>query len=194
MSDLRHTLSTAVVAVTVLAGCCDSQLAAPPAKDDYGTHAEIGTRGDTGNPGELFGGTFRGDREFAGKRQERAIGGDPARFSGWTTWVNHVERVPATRFVNGYRGDYLKVSVTIFNRDVENQTTGADDFSATHDGSGAGRSADFVGAPELAAHHEFASGDTLSGDLYFYIGDAGTGFIVYSVGDSASTGVWRFGS
>src|SRR3954470_24484931 len=65
--------------------------APPPAQ--FGTAREIGTRGDDPNPRAVYHGAFPSDDET----QERTIDGAPARFSGYTTWIRSVSRVPARR-------------------------------------------------------------------------------------------------
>ncbi len=164
-----------------------------PGPSSFGTRAEIGTRGDPGNPGEVFHGAFPSDTET----QERTIGARPARFSGYTTWVRSVTRVSAPSLVDGYAGDYLKVRVTVFNRDTEEQHVCACDFSVWSATEGQ-READVVPAKSLAPYTKMQSGQTLNGDVYLYVGKAaGPLFVVYHPDDhvlfasSESTGVWR---
>jgi len=171
----------------------DNELAPPPAASKYGTPAEIGTRGDAGNAGALYHGDYPSDSAT----QERAIGGGPARFSGYTTWVESVRRVPAHLLVPVYPGDYLRVRVKVFNRDTEQQHVCACDFLIWSRAAGE-READAVPVPSFAPDTEMASGQTLTGDVYLYAGAVrGPLFIVYAPDHhvpfamSASTGVWR---
>ena len=60
-----------------------SSLPTPPPARYYGTAREIGTHGDNPNPGALYHGAYPSNDQT----QERRIGGLPARFSGYTTWV-----------------------------------------------------------------------------------------------------------
>jgi hypothetical protein len=167
----------------------------PPAPTKYGTNAEIGTRGDKGNPGALYAGVYPSDPET----QERAVGDTPVRFSGYTTWVRSTTRVKANALVDGYDGDYVKAHVTIFNRDTQIQHVCACDFYVWS-GSAGQREADVVGASTVAPFTTMHSGDTLNGDVYLYVGKVkGPLFIVYrpddhvSFSSSQSTGVWRIG-
>ena len=167
----------------------------PPKSSEYGTNAEIGTRGDKGNPGALYAGVYPSDSET----QERAIGDTPARFSGYTTWVRSVSRVKANTLVDGYDGDYVKAHVTIFNRDTKSQHVCACDFYVWSPRAGQ-READVVGASTVAPFTTMHSGDKLNGDVYLYVGPVkGPLFLVYrpddhvSFSSSQSTGVWRIG-
>src|SRR5262249_19109158 len=134
MRNFRGLTLPLVGSAALFAGCSTS-LPAPPAPSRYGTRDEIGTRGDAGNGDELFGQGSAVDSQT----QERMVGA-PARFSGGTTWVDSVTFVPAATFVDGYHGNYAKVSVRIFNRDTESQSTGASDFRVTAHGTEYGRS------------------------------------------------------
>jgi hypothetical protein len=163
-----------------------------PSPSKFGTPAEIGTRGDSGNPGALYAGEYASDKDT----QERSVGGFPARFSGYTTWVHSVKRVPARSLVDGYPGDYLRVHVTIFNRDVQTQHVCACDFLAWSATAGE-READAVPAPSVAPYTEMPSGATLTGDVYLYVGKVkGPLFVVYRPDQhvigatSQSSGVW----
>jgi hypothetical protein len=167
----------------------------PPSPGKFGTNAEIGTRGDKGNPGALYRGEYPSD----GDTQERAIGDMPARFSGYTTWVRSVARVKAKTLVDGYDGDYVKAHVTIFNRDTKTQHVCACDFFVWSPTAGE-READAVGAPTVAPFRTMHSGEKLNGDVYLYVGNVrGPLFLVYrpddhvSYSSSQSRGVWRIG-
>jgi hypothetical protein len=172
-----------------------SNLPTPPSSSGLGTPAEIGTRGDRGNPGAIYLGDYPSDSET----QERTVGGPPARFSGYTTWVRSVSRVPARSLVDGYAGDYLKLHVTVFNRDTEEQHVCACDFSLWSRTDGQ-READVVPAPSIARYTTMQSGETLDGDVYLYVGTTtGPLFAVYRpdnhvfLAASESRGVWRVG-
>jgi hypothetical protein len=172
-----------------------SNLPTPPRPSGFGTPAEIGTRGDRGNPGAIYAGDYPSDSET----QERTVGGPPARFSGYTTWVRSVSRVPARTLVDGYPGDYLKLHVTVFNRDTEEQHVCACDFSVWSRTDGQ-READVVPAPSIARYSTMQSGETLDGDVYLYVGTTtGPLFAVYRpdnhvfLAASESRGVWRVG-
>src|SRR5690349_2293867 len=137
--------------------------APPPA--DFGSAKEVGTRGDKANPRAVYHGAFPSD----GDTQERTIGGAPARFSGYTTWIRSVSRAPAHRYVDGYGGSYLRLHVTVFNRDTDEQHVCACDFFVwTHDHGL--READAVGAPVVARFAEMPSGARRDGDVYLYVG------------------------
>lgn len=160
---------------------------------DYGTRKEIGTAGNDGNPRSLFHGAYPSGVDT----QELVVGGLPARFSGYTTWIRSVTRVPAPSLVDGYRGDYLRLRVTIFNRDTENQHVCACDFYVWTRAHGR-READAVGAPTVSVDTEMHSGARLEGDVYLYVGKVPAPyFVVYdpdahllSPTDRAK-GVWR---
>jgi hypothetical protein len=165
---------------------------APPAKD-FGTAREVGTRGDGPNPRAVYHGAFPSDDET----QERSVGGLPARFSGYTTWVRSVRRVPASRYVDGLRGSYLRVRATVFNRDTEEQHVCACDFSVWTESNGY-READAVRARVLAEYATMRSGKTREGEVYLYVGTVeGPYFVVYDpdahFADASSTarGVWQ---
>jgi hypothetical protein len=171
-----------------------SPLPPPPPPADYGTAREIGTRGDSPNPRALYHGAYPSNDQT----QERRIGGPPARFSGYTTWVRAVARVPARTFVDGYAGDYLRVKVTVFNRDVKEQSVCACDFYVYTRRNGP-RVADVVAARTLAPDTMMKSGARLDGNVYLYVGKvAEPFFIVYDPdGDGTASsefakGVWRF--
>jgi len=164
----------------------------PPPPKEFGTASEIGTRGDGPNPGQLYDGAFPSDDQT----QERTIGGRPARFSGYTTWVESVRRVPASRYVDGFPGSYLRVHATVFNRDSQPQHVCACDFEVWTEGHGY-READAVRAPVIAPYAEMRSGAKRVGDVYLYVGTVdGPYFVVYDpdahVESSSSTarGVW----
>ena len=170
-----------------------NELPAPPPAKDYGTAREIGTRGDSPNPRALYHGEYPSDDQT----QERSVGGSPARFSGYTTWVRSVTRVPAHTFVDGYPGFYLRVNVTVFNRDTETQHVCACDFYVWTRAAG-GREADAVAAPTLSPDATMRSGARRDGNVYLYVGTVpGPYFVVYKpdahVPGSSSTarGVWR---
>ena len=158
----------------------------PPSPAAFGTPREIGTHGDKPNPGALYRGAYPGNDQT----QERRIGGPPARFSGYTTWVRSVTRVPARTFVTAYSGDYLRVHVTVFNRDTQSQGVCACDFYVYSRRYGV-RNADVVGAPTLGVSREVRSGAKLDASVYLYIGKAsGPLFVVYDPdGNGSGVGV-----
>ena len=172
----------------------DSSLPDPPPPREFGTRTEVGTRGDHGNPRVLF------HREYPSRHddQERTIGGLPARFSGYTTWVDSVRRVPASTLVDSYLGDFLRVRVRVFNRDAdERQHVCACDFEVWSRAEGY-RTADVVGARTIGASHQIDRGDEVTGDVYLYVGAVAEPlYIVYSPDDytlfstSEATGIWR---
>jgi hypothetical protein len=182
-----------VVVSRIQIGPTETTLPPPPPPSEYGTHAEIGTRGDTPNPRALFRGAFPSDEET----QERLVGGLPARFSGYTTWVRSIARVPARKYVGVYKGSYLRVRVTVFNRDTETQHVCACDFSVWTRAGGL-READAIAAPSVSPDAEMRSGAHRDGDVYLYVGNVrGPYFIVYAPDEhvpnaaSSARGVWR---
>jgi hypothetical protein len=201
-----------IVAVTVLAvgalsigGCfyfvsrsldrigASKPLPPPPPPSKYGTPAEIGTRGDPPNPGELFDGKY----PSSPVDQERPIGGRPARFSGYTTWVDSATRVRASKYVSGYAGSFVRVRVRIFNRDVKAQHVCACDFFVWSRAQGY-RSADAIAASTVGGPAVLARGAFRRGDVYLYVGtQRGALFLVYNpdhyllLSSSESTGVWQ---
>ena len=173
---------------------CDGKLLkSPPPSSEYGTPEDICTRGATGNPGSVYGRAYPSDAET----QERILG-DPARFSGYTTWIDSVTLVPASPYVDGYTGDYVRIEVRIFNRDAVAQPAGARDFSLWRRDVGF-RRADFVGERDaLPDKRSLVSGYSLVGAVYLYAGDAhGDLFVRYDPDrfdpftGSSSTGVWQ---
>ena len=175
-------------------------LADAPPESEYLTEAEIGTRGDKANPGELFGDRYtcteEEERESACPDvQERELD-HPARLSGYTTVVRSVERVPAAEVVDGYSGDFLKLDVTVFNRDREAQNEGAVDFKVVG-GEDMALEPEVVPAPVVPAYVTLESCDRLDGDVYVYVGDlTGDLFVRYRPGDeglfsSSAFGVWQ---
>ena len=151
-----------------------SNLPAPPPPRYYGTAREIGSHGDSPNPRALYHGTYPSNPQT----QERQVGGLPARFSGYTAWVRSVVRVPARPLVHVYPGFYLRVHVTVFNRDTQSQGVCACDFYVYSRRYGV-RDADAVRAPSLGLQ-DAASGAKLDADVYLYIGRAtGPMFVVY---------------
>ena len=181
----------------VLAGCGswvnDKPLPAPPPPREFGTKAEIGTHGDDPNPDALYHGAFPSNDET----QERSIGGAPARFSGYTTWLRSVARVPASSYTSGYAGNYLRIDVTVFNRDTERQKVCACDFSVWTPQAGK-READAVKTHTLSADTSMRSGARLDGDVYLYVGNVpGPYFVIYdpdgrsTPGSQQARGVWR---
>jgi hypothetical protein len=191
----------AVIAVAVVAGTggvlidrlFDSRPPTPPPSSEFGTVKEIGTRGDDPNPRELFHGAYPSDEGT----QERRIGGPPARFSGYTTWIRSVTSVPARRFVDGYSGRYLRARVRVFNRDTEAQhVCGCDFYVWTR--AGGLREADVVAGQTVAPNGDMQSGARREGEVYLYVGTVpGPYYIVYdpdahvafSGGDAR--GVWQ---
>lgn len=169
------------------------KLRAAPRPSEYGTPKELGTRGDKGNPRVLFHGGYPsrwGD-------QERRVGGLPARFSGYTTWVRSVARVPAATLVDGYQGDFLRVRVRVFNRDKEPQHVCACDFSVWSRAEGY-RAADAVAAATIGGPTEIGSGAQSSGDVYLYVATVSDPiYLVYNpdryvlLSTNRSTGIWR---
>jgi len=152
-----------------------SALAAPPPAADFGTAREVGTRGDDPNPGALYHGAYPSNDQT----QERRIGGRPARFSGYTAWVRSVVRLPARALLRAYSGDYLRVHVTVFNRDTQSQELCACDFYVWSRHGGV-RAADAVDAPTLGAEREVRSGATVDGNVYLYAGRvSGPLFVVF---------------
>ena len=174
-------------------GPARTTLPARPPAADFGTAREIGTRGDDPNPRHLYHGAFPSDEET----QERHLGGHPARFSGYTTWVRSVARVPAGGYVKGYPGDYLRIRVTVFNRDNAPQHVCSCDFLVWTRTAGF-READAISAPALSPDTEMRSGARRDGNVYLYVGTVrGPYYVVYApddhVSQAASTarGVWR---
>jgi hypothetical protein len=164
-----------------------------PAADQFGTPGEVGTRGDRPNPRELYDDLFPSDAET----QERAVGDLPARFSGYTVWLDSVELVPAARHVDTYRGDYVRIEFHAFNRDTEAQTLEPQDFALWRHDEGF-RVADVVGSDdEFARAVEMSSGATQSGVLYLYVGEPrGDVFVRFdpdrnSFDGNESIGVWQ---
>jgi hypothetical protein len=164
---------------------------APP-PSDFGTRKEVGTRGDDSNQGALFHGGFPSDDAT----QERHVGGLPARFSGYTAWVRSVTSVPATRVVDGYTGRYLRVHVTVFNRDTAIQHICGCDFEVWTRRGGL-READVVTGQTVSPDGEMASGTRREGDVYLYVGTVrGPYYVVFNpdarvFGGGSARGVWR---
>ena len=172
--------------------CGGEPMSQPPAPELFGTPAEICARGDDPNPGAMYSGVYPSDEET----QERDVG-EPARFSGYTTWIDSVRLVDASTYVDGYPGKYLRIEVRVFNRDAEVQRLDATDFAAWRESEGF-RSSDFVGAAdELHSVAEMASGAMASGSVYLYVGEPrGDVFVrfdpdVEAFNANESTGVWR---
>jgi hypothetical protein len=171
----------------------DTTLPPPPPPSEYGTAREIGTRGDNPNPDALYHGAYPSDANT----QERSIGGLPARFSGYTTWIHSVTVVPAPPYVAALPGSYLRVRVTVFNRDREVQHVCACDFFVWTRAGGL-READAVSRPVVATDTAMRSGARRDGNVYLYVGTVpGPYFIVYNPDAhvpghaSEATGVWR---
>jgi hypothetical protein len=164
----------------------------PPPPSAFGTRHEIGTRGDDPNPRALFHGDYPSDADT----QERRVGGLPARFSGYTTWVRSVTSVPATKYVDGYAGRYLRARVTVFNRDKATQHVCGCDFSVWTRAGGL-READVVTGQTVSPDGTMESGARRQGDVYLYVGTVrGPYYIVYepdshSVDYGNARGVWR---
>jgi hypothetical protein len=191
-----------VVGFTALVGGCvwlatqqerSKPLPHPPPPAKFGTASEIGTRGDSPDPDALFHGDFPSDSQT----QERRVGGAPARFSGYTTWVRSVSRVTARKYVDGYAGSYLRVRATVFNRDIQSQSVCACDFYVWTRAAGR-RAADFVRVPTLSGIATMRSGTTRDGDVYLYVGTVpGPYYVIYdpdyqsSFSSSTARGVWR---
>ncbi len=210
MSDRRHGRAVGrvlriILAIAVVGGVIQlisshhgstTPSGAPPSRvppRDYGTRREIGTSGNGGNPRALFHGAYPSGTDT----QELRIGGIPARFSGYTTWLRSVRRVPAATLVDGYHGNYLRLRVTIFNRDTEDQHVCACDFNVWTRAHGR-READVVGAPTVSDDTDMHSGARLDGDVYLYVGTVrGPYFVVYDPdahtlsADDHAVGVWR---
>jgi hypothetical protein len=164
---------------------------APP-PSEFGTHREIGTRGDDANPGALFHGGYPSDDTT----QERHIGGLPARFSGYTAWVRSVTSVPAKQFVDGYSGRYLRARITVFNRDTATQHICGCDFSVWTRTGGL-READVVRGQTVSPDGDMKSGTRRDGDVYLYVGTVrGPYYVVFDpdqrvFGGGSAHGVWR---
>jgi hypothetical protein len=174
-------------------GPTPSTLPPPPPPSEYGTASEVGTRGDVANPRELFHGAFPSD----GNTQERRVGGLPARFSGYTTWVRSITYVPARTYVDVYPGQFLRVRVTVFNRDTQTQHVCACDFFVWTRSAGL-READAVAARSLSRDAEMRSGARRDGNVYLYVGTVpGPYYVVYNPdahvpeASSSARGVWR---
>lgn len=124
------------------------------------------------------------------------MGGRPARFSGYTTWLRSATRVPARRFVDGYTGEYLRLHVTVFNRDTASQHVCACDFYVWTRSAGK-READVVKAPTLSPDTMMRSGAKLDGNVYLYVGTVrGPYFVIYDpdsqvFGGGGASSVWR---
>lgn len=173
--------------------CNGDELRGPPSEKEFGTADEICTRGDDANPGEFYDELFPSDVET----QERRVGASPARFSGYTAWVDDVTLVSADRFVDGYTGAYVRIEVRIFNRDGEFQQVEPADFALWRRDEGF-RVADFIGAEdEFADVVVLPSGATQSGALYLYVGELGGDVFVRFDPDrnhmdaNTAIGVWQ---
>lgn len=176
-----------------LGGSAERPLPPPPPPSKYATAREIGTRGDKANPGALFHGAFPSDADT----QERIVGGLPARFSGYTTWVRSIARTRARHYVDAYPGQYLRVRVTVFNRDKDAQHVCACDFFVWTRTAGL-READAIAAPSLAHNITMPSGVRRGGYVYLYVGTVpGPYYIVYNPdahvagSSSKARGVWK---
>jgi hypothetical protein len=171
----------------------DTTLPPPPPPSEYGTAHEIGTRGDLADPGALYHGAFPSDANT----QERRIGGLPTRFSGYTTWIRSVTAEPAPQYVAALPGTYLRVRVTVFNRDRDVQHVCACDFFVWTRAAGL-READAVARPVVSVDASMRSGARRDGNVYLYVGTVpGPYFIVYNPDAhvpghaSQARGVWR---
>ena len=81
--------------------------------------------------------------------------------------------------MNAYAGDYLRVHVTVFNRDRQSQGVCACDFYVYSRRYGV-RDADDVSAPTLGVSRDVRSGAKLDASVYLYVGKAsGPLFVVY---------------
>ena len=188
LNALGHVHATCIL-------CGKSQLPDPPDPRYYGTAKEIGTRGDTANPGAIYGTAFP-HNTFT---RERKLGGLPVRFTGFTTWADSATVVAASSITPGLRGVYVEVKVRIFNRDKLAQDAGAAQFAVWRKGTGF-RHADAVVAPgRLVGHASVPSGKFANGTVYLYAGD-GTGqlFVVYHpdefanfASDATYMGIWQ---
>ncbi len=187
-------LAGSITSFDLFSDFTEPTLPPPPPPSQFGTVREIGTRGDDPNPRVLYKGAYPSNSQT----QERRVGGLPARFSGYTTWVRSVTRVPARSLVDVYPGAYLRVRVTVFNRDENDaQHVCACDFYVYTRQRGR-READAVPAPSLSPYTTMARGKRLDGDVYLYVGTAtGPFFVVYnpdahvSGHSSQSEAVWR---
>lgn len=168
--------------------CGEGHLHDPPDPSEYGTPAEICARGDDANPRAHYRGTFPSDPDT----QERQVGGRPARFSGYTTWIDSVTLVPASRYVDGYAGAFVRIEVRTFNRDMQAQPFEPDDFALWRRDEGF-RSPDFVGADdELRDHLTLPTGATVDGALYLYVGEPrGDVFVRYVADGDETMAVWQ---
>jgi len=141
----------------------------------------------------LFHGAYPSDADT----QERRVGGLPARFSGYTTWVRSTTRLPARQYVPVYPGQFLRVQVTVFNRDVQTQHVCSCDFFVWTRAAGL-READALRTRTLSAYASMPSGERRDGYVYLYVGTVpGPYYIVYNPDRhvpghaSAARAVWR---
>ena len=164
------------------------ELVDPPPPARYGTMEEICTHGDDPNPGAFYSRTFPSDPEI----QERAIGGRPARFSGYTAWIDSVSLVDADRYVDGYDGAYVRIEVRVFNRESDAQGVSPTAFNLWREDEGF-RAADFVGASdELGVAYELPSGSTMNSAVYLYVGEPrGDVFVRFDPDGNSTVAVWQ---
>lgn len=140
--------------------------------------------GDDGDEAVLF----PGRPDAQGEDQERNIG-EEARLSGYTAVVNSAEFVQSiSEFEDA---GYVKINVTVTNRDDAAQPYNLFDWRLQSPG-GTVKDAGFVSAPTLDSG-DLVGGGTVTGDVYFDVGDEKGDFFVIYKPDAfdAARGVWK---
>jgi hypothetical protein len=146
--------------------------------------AEADRTGDDPNPGA----TYAERPDIQDQDQERSVGGDPARFSGYTAWTDSVEFRPDVPGAG--QAGYLAVSFRVLNRDETSQPFEAMNWKLTAP-DGTVLSPLFASRPDLIEGHLPANAE-LSGSLFYEVGDRRGDFYVVFDPDRTDTGrgVW----
>ncbi|MGE0877203.1 MAG: DUF4352 domain-containing protein [Acidimicrobiia bacterium] len=143
---------------------------------------EVDRPGDPANPGARY----AGRPDLRDNDQERAVGGDPARLSGYSAWVMFA--TAETKGPDGKAGRFVKLTVRIVNRDDAAQTY--KDLHWTL------RRPDNVVVNTTYATPAFVAGATLPGngevygELWFETPVDGRYWLAYRPDSSSARGVW----
>lgn len=170
-------VGTIVVVVIVAAG---TKEAVDTANQDNATGG-----GGEPNPGELFPG--RADTQE--EDQERQIG-QSAGLSGYTATVDSAEFVQQIDAIQ--TAGYLKVHVTVANRDSSAQPVSTFDWSLQAPG-GTVTTPTFSAATGELQDSDLVGGGSTEGDVYFEVGSTqGDFFIIYKPDAfDAARGIWQ---
>jgi len=155
-------------------------LAPPPAS---GPTAEVDREGDDPNPGERY----PGRPDVRQRDQEREVGGEPARLSGFSVWLTAVEHL-AEGPPGAPEGPWVRASVRLVNRDEGGQAYAFEDWSLVDvDGIAAEpafASAAFVTGEPLPGHAE------VQGELWFRRTREGPHWVVFRPQQDSARAVW----